>query len=280
MDKIIMKDMQFYGRHGVLKEEEQLGQPFIVNIELYGNLQEAGKTDDLEHTINYGQVYLGVKEIVENRRFQLIEALAEAIASEILNVYDKVLKLKVQIQKPQAPIAGVFAYMGVEIIRAREATMAYLALGSNIGNRAMYIKQAIAAIDNLDACKVIDKASIYETKPQGNVNQADFLNTAIKVETTYAPSELLKQLQNIESKLHRVRTEKWGPRTIDIDILFYGQECIETVDLIIPHPRLEERDFVLTPMLELAPYLFHPRLNSTIEELHRKLTTNTANKFA
>ena len=117
-DAIIMKGMQFFGKHGVLIEEQTLGQPFTVDVELYVSLKKAGQTDNLQNTVNYGQVYMEIKDIVENKRFQLIEALAEAIADSIMQKHEIVQGTKVQIQKPQAPIAGIFNYMGVEINRS------------------------------------------------------------------------------------------------------------------------------------------------------------------
>jgi dihydroneopterin aldolase len=122
LDKIVMKDMRFHARHGVLEEEKVLGQQFIISLELFSPLFKAGETDCLEHTINYASVYADVKDIVENRQFQLIEALAEAIAQSTLDKFDKVETIKVEIQKPQAPIRGIFSYMGVEIIRNRKHT--------------------------------------------------------------------------------------------------------------------------------------------------------------
>jgi len=120
LDKIVMKEMKFYARHGVLAEEKVLGQPFTISLELFLSLAEAGKTDCLEHTINYAGVYAEVKEIVENRQFQLLEALAEAIAQSTLDKFEKVQRISVEIQKPQAPINGIFSYMGVNIIRDRK----------------------------------------------------------------------------------------------------------------------------------------------------------------
>lgn len=119
LDKIIMKDLQFYGYHGVMEEEKALGQPFTVNIEMFASLKNAGVTDSIEETVHYGHVYEDIKAIVENKRYQLLEALAEAMAERILDVYPRVNEVKVEIQKPKAPINGIFAYMAVQIHRKR-----------------------------------------------------------------------------------------------------------------------------------------------------------------
>lgn len=121
IDKITMKDMQFYGRHGVMKEETVLGQPFCITIILHLPLERAGKSDDLDMTVNYGLVYADIKYIVEECRYHLLEALAEAIADRILVTYSVVQSVTVEVQKPHAPIPGIFSYMAVEITRKRLA---------------------------------------------------------------------------------------------------------------------------------------------------------------
>jgi len=151
-----------------------------------------------------------------------------------------------------------------------KSVLTYIALGSNVGDRRDYIEKAISAIDALVSCNVLEIAPIIETKPQGYTEQADFLNTVIAVETSLTSEELLRNMLEIELQLDRKRTIHWGPRTIDIDILFYGHEIIEQADLIIPHPRLHERDFVLIPMYSLNKDFIHPVLGLTIEEIYYK----------
>ncbi|WP_129595857.1 dihydroneopterin aldolase [Anaerophilus nitritogenes] len=119
MDKIIMKNLSFYGYHGALPEENKLGQKFFIDIELCADLKKAGQTDSVKDTIHYGEVYILVKEIVENKRFSLIEALAENITKEIFTSFPLVQKIHTIIKKPQAPVEGIFDYMGVEIRRKR-----------------------------------------------------------------------------------------------------------------------------------------------------------------
>lgn len=116
MDKIIMKGMQFYGYHGVLPEEEKLGQQFVIDLELQLNLQPAGQSDDINKSISYAEVYEQVKQITTRQRFQLIEALAEQIAEEVLYQYT-LQQVKVTVKKPAAPVPGNFDYMAVEIVR-------------------------------------------------------------------------------------------------------------------------------------------------------------------
>ena len=129
----------------------------------------------------------------------------------------------------------------------------FLGLGSNVGNRKEYLEKAIDALANIPEIKVISMSSVYETEPFGGVAQDNFLNMVIEINTTSAPDKLLETVMAIEKDLDRVRTVRWGPRTIDIDILLYGDRVINTKDLTIPHVGLTERDFVLIPMLEIAP---------------------------
>lgn len=121
MDKIIMKNMGFYGYHGVLKEEKALGQKFFVDAYLYLPLKKAGETDDLNFSVNYGAVYETIKKIVTEEKFDLLESLAERICHEIFFSYPSVQKICIRIKKPEAPVAGIFDYFGVEIERERNS---------------------------------------------------------------------------------------------------------------------------------------------------------------
>ncbi|NMB03375.1 MAG: 2-amino-4-hydroxy-6-hydroxymethyldihydropteridine diphosphokinase [Tissierellia bacterium] len=131
--------------------------------------------------------------------------------------------------------------------------LVYLSLGSNLGNRSEYLRQALARIDEKYHLERV--SSVYETSAWGKTDQPDFLNMVVCLSTEQGPYELLEWLQKLELELGRVRHERWGERTIDIDILFYGDRTIRHPEgvLTIPHPRLWERAFVLVPLLEIAP---------------------------
>jgi 2-amino-4-hydroxy-6-hydroxymethyldihydropteridine diphosphokinase len=143
----------------------------------------------------------------------------------------------------------------------------YLLLGGNIGDRALNLKQAITLIEeNIGANP--NKSSIFITAAWGNQDQPNFYNQAIMLKTLNSPTELLKNILKIEEHLGRMRTnDKWQERTIDIDILFYNNEIIDLPELKIPHPYIQERKFVLTPLNEIAGKFEHPVLKKTIEEL-------------
>lgn len=133
-----------------------------------------------------------------------------------------------------------------------------MSIGSNIGNRSEHLQDAIQALHTHSQVTVVATSSIYETAPVGYTDQADFLNVVIHIQTELTPNELLAVCQKIEQEQGRVRDIRWGPRTVDLDILLYNQDQIETEDLIVPHPRMHERAFVLIPLLEIAPTAVHP----------------------
>ena len=131
--------------------------------------------------------------------------------------------------------------------------IAYISLGSNIGNRLQYLQQAVRLLQDEKNVKVRQVSSVYETDPVGYVDQDAFLNIVVELETSLTPHELLKKCNEIEAELGRTREIHWGPRTVDLDILLYNEENMKTENLIIPHPRMTERGFVLIPLVEIKP---------------------------
>lgn len=143
---------------------------------------------------------------------------------------------------------------------------AFISIGSNIGDRFQCLKDSIQALHSHDEVSVVSVSSIYETAPVGYIDQADFLNVVISVTTELDAHELLATCQRIEHELGRVRDVRWGPRTVDLDILLYNNDNIETESLIVPHPRMHERAFVLIPLLEIVPTAAHPVTGSQYSE--------------
>lgn len=135
---------------------------------------------------------------------------------------------------------------------------AFISIGSNIGDRLHHLTEAVRALHSHERIEVAKVSSIYETVPVGYTDQDDFLNLAVSVETSLDPFELLTACQQIENGLGRVRDIRWGPRTVDLDILLYNNDNIEAENLVVPHPRMGERAFVLVPLLEIAPTIGHP----------------------
>ena len=147
----------------------------------------------------------------------------------------------------------------------------FIALGSNRGDKKKNCQQALERLTEDPDNRILRQSSWYLTRPVGWDDPEWFINGVFLLETGQTPRELLKTLLNIESRLGRERTIKWGPRTIDLDILFYDDRVIREVDLIIPHPELEKRRFVLDPLSEIAPDLIHPVIKKTITELREAL---------
>ncbi len=142
----------------------------------------------------------------------------------------------------------------------------YLGIGSNLGNREENCERAIGLLEE-NGIKITRRSSMTETEPWGIENQPGFINMAVEAETGLSPEELLKLLKNIESAIGRKESERWGPRLIDIDILFYDAAVLKTQELEIPHPGIAERDFVLKPLAEITPDKIHPVLNKSIKDL-------------
>jgi len=148
----------------------------------------------------------------------------------------------------------------------------FISIGSNLGDRISTCREAIKKMAEL--CDIVEISSLYETEPVGKEDQPNFINCAVKTRTDLSPQELLERLNSIEDTLGRVRDEKWGPRTIDLDIIFYYDLVINEKDLIIPHPRAHLRRFVLEPICEIAPDYRHPVLNQAVGALIKKCEDN------
>jgi len=149
--------------------------------------------------------------------------------------------------------------------------IAYIGIGSNLGDKVDQCEKAISEILKVNQHKLLAKSSFFKTEPIGYTAQDWFINGVIKIETDLDPSELFRALKDIESKLGRVKTFRWGPRSIDLDILFFDKRKIKTKELRIPHPFLHGRRFVLIPLAEIDPGLIHPVLKKTVQELLENL---------
>ena len=177
--------------------------------------------------------------------------------------------ITIKIEKPWAPIGLPLKTAAVCIERGWH--MAYIALGSNIGDSKGYLDGAVQALEQDETMRVERVSDYIVTKPYGGVEQDDFLNAVLCVKTLRTPHELLDRLHEIEQAAHRTREIHWGPRTLDLDILFYDEELFSDDVLTIPHPEIPKRDFVLRPMAQIAPYFVHPVYHKTIMQLWEQL---------
>jgi len=150
----------------------------------------------------------------------------------------------------------------------------FLGLGSNLGDRESTLQSAVAALGHAPNVMVRRVSRFIETPPHGGPPQPDYLNGAVEIQTELAPRQVLELLTAIEQRLGRVRAERWGPRTLDLDLLLYDHEVINEPGLRIPHPRMHERSFVLQPLAEIAPDARHPLLGKTITRMLQELTAS------
>ena len=275
MDKIYINNLEFIGFHGVFPEEKKLGQKFLVSLELTVDTREAGKTGNLTKSVHYGLVAQDVEKLFLEKSIDLIETCAENIAEMVLKKYELVKEVKVIVKKPWAPLQMHFENVAIEITRKWHRV--YLSLGSNMGDKRKNLLEAIRKIGELENTEVVKSSTILETEPFGYLEQDNFLNACLEVKTLMTAQEFLKEILQIELDMGRVREIKWGPRIIDIDMLFYDKEVIEEDNLAVPHPWICEREFVLDPLSEIAPNYIHPLEKKTITMLARKLKEREVN---
>ena len=269
LDKIHIRGLEVFANHGVFPEETRLGQKFLLDLTMYLDTRSAGVSDDLDRSVNYGEVSAFMTAYMQEKPYKLIEAAAENLAEELLLRYPLLAGVELELKKPWAPVGLPLETVSVEIRRFWHR--AYLGMGSNLGDKKAYLDEAVRALDGLRGCRVEKVSSYLVTEPYGGMEQDDFLNACLCLKTFLSPSELLARLHEIEAAAHRERIVRWGPRTLDLDILLYDDLVMETEDLIIPHVEMHLRDFVLRPLAEIAPGKRHPVNGKTVIELLREL---------
>lgn len=272
MDKITIDKLEIFANHGVYPEENVLGQKFIISVVLYTSTRKAGVADELSFSVNYGEVSHFIRKYMTEHTWKLLECAAEHLAQAILLEYPLVKKLDLEIQKPWAPIGLPLNTVSVKITRGWHT--AYIALGSNIGDKKAYLDMAVKHLNERKDCQVKKVSDYLVTEPYGVTDQDDFLNGALELQTMLDPEELLQALHQIEQEANRVRTIHWGPRTLDLDILMYDDLVLDTPELHIPHIEMHLRDFVLIPMDQIAPWKRHPLTGKTVEEMLQNLKSN------
>lgn len=276
MDKIKIENLEVFAKHGVFPEENVLGQKFLVSATLFTNTRKAGKTDDLTASIHYGEVSQFIDRYMKEHTFQLLERVAESLAEELLMNTAGLEKIILEIKKPWAPVGLPLETVSVEIERGWHT--AYIALGSNLGEKKNYLDVAVEKLKEVAGCKVTNVSEWLVTKPYGGVEQDDFLNGCLEMRTLLTPEELLEELHRIEAEAGRERIIHWGPRTLDLDIIFYDDLVLQETELCIPHVDMQNRDFVLKPLAEIAPYKRHPVYGKTVSEMWGELAKNNIRK--
>ena len=256
MDRILIDDLRVLTVIGALPHERESAQPIRIDLSIGLDLRDAGLTDELDDTLNYGLVSERVADLVAMSKYILLERLAAEVADLVLG-FDRVEEDELTITKLRPPVPTAVDSTAVRIVRTRaEANVpplrsheAVVALGSNLGDRESFLRHAVRELGN-----VVEMSQVYETEPVGGPDaQGAYLNMVVKVETSLDPYAFIRRCQRIEASALRQRMIHWGPRTLDIDLLFFDDIRIQSEELVVPHPRINERRFVLTPLGEISP---------------------------
>ncbi|MBI4934836.1 MAG: 2-amino-4-hydroxy-6-hydroxymethyldihydropteridine diphosphokinase [Actinobacteria bacterium] len=256
MDRVLIDDLRVLTVIGALPHEREIAQPLRIDLSIGLDLRNAGRSDELNDTVHYGLVCERVAEMCRDSKDILLERLAAKIADVVLE-FDLVEVVDVTLTKLRPPIAEEVQSTSVVITRSRAEAAAppledhevIVALGSNLGDREGYLRFAVAELGN-----VVAMSQVYETEPIGGPDgQGAYLNMVVKVQTSLDPYAFIRRCQRIEANALRQRVVHWGPRTLDVDMLFYDDVHIDSERLTVPHPRINERRFVLTPLSEVAP---------------------------
>jgi dihydroneopterin aldolase/2-amino-4-hydroxy-6-hydroxymethyldihydropteridine diphosphokinase len=277
MDSIKLTGISAEGIHGVLDFEHEKPQPFVVDAELFLDVSKAGRSDDLADTVDYGQIASRIVSVIEGEHVDLIETLAERIASSILQTA-AIKRVKLTVHKPQAPIRVPFDDVSVSIERSRIADAGgglgsgldggldaadnagadshhvVIAMGGNIGDPVRAMRSALVAIDAVPGNQIIGISPLFKTHAWGMEDGTpDFFNAVVEITTTLTPQTLLNTLQLVEAAHGRSREVHWGSRPLDLDIIDFDGIVSFDPALTLPHPRAWQRAFVLAPLLALEP---------------------------
>jgi dihydroneopterin aldolase/2-amino-4-hydroxy-6-hydroxymethyldihydropteridine diphosphokinase len=291
LDQIAVTGVRVNGRHGVLESERETGQVFLADVVAHVSTRGAAARDDLTKTVNYSQIADSAAEILAGDPSQLLETVAEHIAKAVLDM-DGVHCVDVVVHKPQAPLHVEFKDVQVRIrrdlrtgglwadkrigssagmsddplapgsagtshddfdTRPDQPVPALLALGGNVGNVEQTLERAVHDLHRVTGIEVRTTSPLVSTPPAGGPPQDHYLNAVVRIHTALAPRELLGACQGIEMVYGRERAEANGPRTIDIDVIAYGDVVGRSADLELPHPRAHLRNFVLAPWMAIEP---------------------------
>lgn len=250
-DRIVLQGVSARGFHGVLAAEKADGQEFVVDVTLEVDLRRAGRSDLLAHTVSYAEVAADIVALVTGPSVDLIEVLADRIAAAALR-RPLVQAVEVTVHKPQAPVGVPFDDVLVVVRRSRDVPVV-IALGANLGPVQRTLEAAVRALAEVDGLRITAVSDLFETDPVGGPEQPAYLNAVVLARTRLAGFALLTELHRIEADHGRVRETRWGARSLDLDLIQYGDpgsdcDLVSTdPELILPHPRAEERAFVLAP---------------------------------
>jgi len=276
-DQIRLIGLRTKGFHGVLEHEREHGQDFVVDVVLHLDTRAAAGSDQLVDTVDYGALARQLAEVVRGEPVNLLETLAFRLAEECL-AQPRVRLVDITVHKPQAPIEGTFGDVAVAIRRRRVVVDptnpsldtstpvdAVIALGANLGDRWQSLRSAVAALAATEGVEIHRVSPVVETRPVGGPDQPDYLNAVVGVRTRLAPEALLGACLQIEAERGRTRDVRWGARTLDLDLLTYGDLVVATPGLQLPHPRAAQRAFVLVPWAVMEPAAVIPGRGAVVD---------------
>lgn len=275
LTRLTIKNAEFYAYHGVKTEEQSLGGKYQIDTDLYYDDKQAVISDNVQDALNYEEVMFCIDEIMNGERFNLVETLGYDILNALMERFSTLQKATVRIRKLHVPIRHIVDFIEVEQTLTRdgiqmpnqEGTFVLLSLGANLGNRLAALQSAVELLQTVAQLRETVCSPLYETEPVGYKNQPSFLNIAVSGRTSLSAVEFHAASKHIEQEIGRKNRERWHEREIDIDILLFGDEIIRLDRLQLPHPRMEERRFVLVPSADIAADAIHPVLGKTIRVL-------------
>ena len=250
-DRIVLQGVSARGFHGVLDVEKADGQDFVVDVMLEVDLRRPGGSDLLAHTVNYAEVAADTVALITGPSLDLIETLADRIAAAALR-RPLVQAVQVTVHKPHAPVGVPFGDVKVVLERRRDEPVV-IALGANFGAVQATLEAAVRELADLEGLRVTAVSELFESDPVGGPEQPVYLNAVVLARTRLAAFALLTELHGIEAEHGRVRETRWGARTLDLDLIQYGDPgsgsdlVSEDPEMMLPHPRAHERVFVLAP---------------------------------
>lgn len=256
-DEIRLLGVAARGHHGVLDFEKRDGQDFLIDVVMRVDLAPAGRTDALDRTVNYAEVAADVVDVITGPSFDLIEKVASVIAQRVL-ARPLVEAVEVTVHKPQAPVGVPFSDVQVVVRRQRDVPVV-IGLGANLDDPAAAVTAAGHQLRRIRGLGRVRISPLHGSAPVGGPDQPDYVNAVATARTSLAPAGLLAELHRIEADFGRVREVRWGARTLDLDLIQYGDPRTDTdvrsddPALLLPHPRAHERAFVLRPWVELDP---------------------------
>ena len=239
--------------HGCNPEEKVSPQPFRFDIKAFLNYEDACSNDDLNSTLSYTAIGKVVFDFCKKNSFNLLEKLASETCRILMDKFPVIDEIQIELRKTQPPTCLPLSSLGVSFTLKRE--IVYLSLGSSMGDKEKFLKDAIFYLGLVRGVNILQVSKFLKTEPYGDVAKNSFLNAAVKLSTYLEPEELFKFTHAIELFGGRVRKDKWGDRTLDIDIVFFGRKRILSKNLRIPHYDWKNRDFVKIPIGELDPFI-------------------------